>query len=472
MCGIFAVINSDKTFLDVYRGLKMIQHRGQDSCGIGTYDNKFIIKKNQGLVGNSFSPSDMNLLTGKIGIGHVRYPTIGSGGVVNAQPLFTNTPHGIIMAHNGNVFNYHELKNKLQKQYKRYINTEVDVEIILNLFAYYLSETGKTDFDAVCSAAGRVFEEVKGSYSVIAYIADVGFVSFRDPRGFRPLIYGEKNGKYAFSSESVSLDIIGMENYRDVRPGEVIFINNSNELHSRVIAGQKRSSCIFEWVYFARPDSTIDSINVYKARLRLGEKLADEIADKAGNFDVCMPVPDTSRTAALACAGRLGIPYREGLIKNRYIGRTFIMPGSTDRMNAVREKLNPIKAEIENKRILLIDDSIVRGNTSKSIVQIVRNAGAEEVHFAVYSPPLRYPCYFGIDMQRSEEFIANKIELEDIKNEINADSLHYLSIEGLIEGVGADNPLGFCNACFSGNYPVNVDEEHIKNIESDRNMSA
>jgi len=472
MCGIFAVINSDKTFLDVYRGLKMIQHRGQDSCGIGTYDNKFIIKKNQGLVGNSFSPSDMNLLTGKIGIGHVRYPTIGSGGVVNAQPLFTNTPHGIIMAHNGNVFNYHELKNKLQKQYKRYINTEVDVEIILNLFAYYLSETGKTDFDAVCSAAGRVFEEVKGSYSVIAYIADVGFVSFRDPRGFRPLIYGEKNGKYAFSSESVSLDIIGMENYRDVRPGEVIFIDNSNELHSRVIAEQKRSSCIFEWVYFARPDSTIDSINVYKARLRLGEKLADEIADKAGNYDVCMPVPDTSRTAALACAGRLGIPYREGLIKNRYIGRTFIMPGSTDRMNAVREKLNPIKAEIENKRILLIDDSIVRGNTSKSIVQIVRNAGASEVHFAVYSPPLRYPCYFGIDMQRSEEFIANKIELEDIKNEINADSLHYLSIEGLIEGVGADNPLGFCNACFSGNYPVNVDEEHIKNIESDRNMSA
>lgn len=470
MCGIFGVTGSRTAFLDVYRGLKMIQHRGQDTCGIATYKNHLSIRKRHGLVVNAFDSKDMQSMQGDVGLGHVRYPTIGKGGVENAQPIFTNTPYGIVMAHNGNVVNYFQLKNKLQNKYNRYINSDVDVEIILNLFAYYLEKEGDTKFKNICNAVQGVFDEVIGSYSVIAYIADRGFLVFRDPHGIRPIIYGTDGQKHIFASESVCLDILGISEFEDVKPGEVIFIPDGGNVHRKIVSDKGQRTCIFEWVYFARPDSTIDGINVYKARLKLGEKLAEELKERKDDFDVVMPVPDTSRTAALSCANKLGIPYREGLIKNRYAGRTFIMPGNIDRMNAVREKLNPIKEEINGRSILLIDDSIVRGNTSRSIVSIMKKAGAREVHFAVYSPPLKYPCYLGIDMQRKDEFIANKTQIADIKNEIGADSVHYLSLEGLMNGVGQESNI-FCNACFSGNYPVDIDNDHIKDIQTDRNMA-
>lgn len=469
MCGIFGIINSKNAFVDIYRGLKMIQHRGQDSCGIATYDNRFLIRKAEGLVSNAFSEDDIYRLTGTVGMGHVRYPTIGKGGVENAQPSFTNTPYGIMMAHNGNIINFYELKKKLHNEYHRYINTDVDVEAVLNIFAYHLSKKETFSFDTLCYAVEKVFEEVRGSYSVIAYIADKGFLAFRDPHGFKPIVFGEDNGRYAFASESVSLDTVGIREFRDVKPGEVVFIDNEGKKHNRQVSGGEQYACIFEWVYFARPDSTIDNINVYKSRLRLGEMLADELsANGSTDYDVVIPVPDTSRTAALACSVKLGIPYREGLIKNRYIGRTFIMPGTSNRMDAVREKLHPIREEIQGKSVLLVDDSIVRGNTSKSIVKIVRDAGAKEVHFAVYSSPLKYPCYFGIDMQRKEEFIANKLDIQSISAEIGADSVYYLSIEGMRKAVGLGKEF-FCDACFSGNYPLKIDETHIKDIQDDRN---
>lgn len=471
MCGIFGVIGSKNAFIDIYRGLKMIQHRGQDSCGIATYDRNFIINKREGLVTASFIEEDMKRMTGSIGIGHVRYPTIGKGGVENAQPSFTNTPYGIIMAHNGNVSNYFEIKERLHKKYKRYINADVDVELILNVFAYHLGHAGDFSFDSLCATVEKLFNEVKGSYSVIAYIADKGFVAFRDPNGFRPIVFGESGGKYAFASESVSLDTVGIEKFEDVKPGEVIFIDNSGEIHRRELTSKKQTACIFEWVYFARPDSVIDGINVYNARYRLGEQLAEELIKLGTKYDVVIPVPDTSRTAALACATKLNLPYREGLIKNRYVGRTFIMPGQKKRIDAVSEKLHPIRDEIKGRSVLLIDDSIVRGNTSKSIVRLVRNAGAKEVHFAVYSPMLKYPCYFGIDIQRSEEFIANRFEsIREIAGEIEADSLHYLSIEGMIKGIGQGR-TNFCHACFSGKYPIKVNEKDIDQIRLDRDMA-
>ncbi|MEJ5307411.1 MAG: amidophosphoribosyltransferase [candidate division WOR-3 bacterium] len=470
MCGIFGVIGSKNAFIDIYKGLKMIQHRGQDTCGIVTFSNKFNIKLAEGLVTNAFDENDINKLSGYTGIGHVRYPTIGKGGLENAQPVYTNTPYGIVMAHNGNVVNYFSLKNKLIKEYHRYINSEVDVQIILNVFAYYLSFEKKFSFEAICKSVEKVFDEVKGSYSVIAYIAGQGFLAFRDPVGYRPLVFGTDGERYAFSSESVSLESIGIENFEDVKPGEVIFITDKGKINRKIVKKSEHKACIFEWVYFARPDSIIDGIDVYNARYRLGEKLAEVLYDRRKDFDVVIPVPDTSRTAALALATKLNLPYREGLIKNRYVGRTFIMPGQKKRIDAVREKLHPIKIELQNKRVLLVDDSIVRGNTSKSIVKLVREAKAKEVHFAVYSPPLKFPCYFGIDIQKTDEFIANKTSFDKIASEIGADSLTYLPLEKLIEGVGI-NRTDFCTSCFSGKYDISLDQQDIDDIKKDRTNS-
>ncbi|MDD3804229.1 MAG: amidophosphoribosyltransferase [bacterium] len=467
MCGIFGVTGSKNAFIDLYKGLKMIQHRGQDTCGIVTYDNHFNIKRAEGLVTTAFGENDISRLTGSVGIAHVRYPTIGKGGVENAQPVYTNTPYGIVMAHNGNVSNYFQLHERLQKKYHRYINSDVDVQIILNIFSYHLSRQQNFSFEILCDTVKKVFSEVKGSYSVIAYIAERGFVAFRDPIGFRPLVFGRKDDVTAFSSESVSLEAIGIDEYEDVKPGEVIFIDEKNKMMRRVLEESRQRACIFEWVYFARPDSVIDGIDVYNARYRLGEKLAEELKNRRNDFDVIIPVPDTARTASLACATKLNLPYREGLIKNRYIGRTFIMPGQKKRMDAIREKLHPIKIELSGKRVLLIDDSIVRGNTSKSIVKLVRDSGAKEVHFAVYSPALKFPCFYGIDIQHADEFLANRAPLDRIANEIGADSMHYLSLEGLVNGVGMGRK-NFCTACFSGKYPQNVTKDDKSKIHCDR----
>lgn len=470
MCGIFGVTGSKSAFIDLYKGLKMIQHRGQDTCGIITYDDHFNIKRAEGLVTNAFGEDDILRMPGSVGIAHVRYPTIGKGGVENAQPVYTNTPYGIVMAHNGNVSNYFQLFERLKKKYHRYINSDVDVQIILNVFAYHLSCEKEFSFEVLCKTVSRVFSEVKGSYSVIAYIAGKGFVAFRDPIGFRPLIFGRHEGMTAFSSESVSLEAVGINEFEDVRPGEVIFIDEKNRMKRRRLKTSQQRACIFEWVYFARPDSIIDKIDVYNARYRLGEQLAEELKERKNDFDVIIPVPDTARTAALACATKLNLPYREGLIKNRYIGRTFIMPGQKKRMDAIREKLHPIRIELEGRRVLLIDDSIVRGNTSKSIVKLVRDAGAEEVHFAVYSPALRHPCFYGIDIQHADEFLANRCAMEGIAKEIGADSMHYLSIKGLVKGVGMGK-MTFCTACFSGKYPQRVNRSDMGKIHEDRSSA-
>ncbi|HAF07733.1 MAG: amidophosphoribosyltransferase [bacterium] len=470
MCGIFGVIGSKNAFIDIYKGLKMIQHRGQDTCGIVTFSSRFNIKLAEGLITNSFDENDINRLDGHAGIGHVRYPTIGKGGIENAQPVYTNTPYGITMAHNGNVVNYFSLKRRLIEDYHRYINSEVDVQIILNVFAHHLSLEKNFTFESLCGCVEKVFDEVKGSYSVVSYIAGQGFLAFRDPVGYRPLVFGTDGERYAFSSESVSLESIGIENFEDVKPGEVIFITDKGKINRKIVRKSDHKACIFEWIYFARPDSIIDGIDVYNARYRLGEKLAEVLKDRRKEFDVVIPVPDTSRTAALALSTKLELPYREGLIKNRYIGRTFIMPGQKKRIDAVREKLHPIKIELKDKRVLLIDDSIVRGNTSKSIVKLVREAGAKEVHFAVYSSPLKFPCYFGIDIQKTDEFIANKTDFEKIATEIGADSLTYLPLEKMIEGVGVRRN-DFCTSCFSGKYDIPLDQKDIDDIKKDRTNS-
>ncbi len=467
MCGIFGIIGSTNAFVDIYKGLKVIQHRGQDTCGIITFSNKFNIKLSEGLVINSFNEQDLSKLQGSVGIGHVRYPTIGKAGIENAQPVFTNTPFGIAMAHNGNVVNYFALKNKLIKDYHRYINSDGDIQIILNIFAYHLSKNNDFNFQILSDSVKNVFKEVKGSYSVISYIAGKGFLAFRDPVGYRPLVFGTDGKRYAFASESVSLESIGINKFEDVKPGEVIFISDRGKIYRKVVSSSQHKACIFEWVYFARPDSIIDGIDVYNARYRLGERLADVLMERKDDFDVVVPIPDTSRTAALALATKLNLPYREGLIKNRYIGRTFIMPGQKKRIDAIREKLNPIKIELKNKRVLLVDDSIVRGNTSKSIIKLVRESGAKEVHFAVYSPPLKYPCFFGIDIQKTDEFIVNKTSFEKIASEIGADSLTYLPLEKLIDGVGMGRK-DFCHSCFSGKYDIKLNRKDLEAIKKDR----
>jgi len=471
MCGILGIIGKDNVIEELVTGLLTIQHRGQDAAGAITYNRRFNLKRGLGLIQNVFNKKNMARLQGSSGLGHVRYPTIGTYEVTEAQPFYVNTPFGIALAHNGNVINYRELKKELEKKEFRYINTKCDAELILNTLAAQLSHFGKFTVDNLFNAVDKTFDAIRGSYSVISIIGEKGFLAFRDPHGIKPLIYGRKESSYAFASESVALNVLGYDVIDDIAPGEVVFIDRDKNVHRKKLRKATHTPCIFEWIYFARPDSIIDGISVYEARFRLGKRLAEDVRKRNIRPDVVIPIPDTSRAAALALADELGVSYREGLIKNRYIGRTFIMATQTQRMSAVKKKLNPIKSVIDNKKVLLVDDSIVRGNTSKEIVNLIRETGAREIYFASYSPPLRHPCLYGIDMQMKKEFVAKEKPIDKIKETIGCDELIYQTMDGLLSSLQLECKKEFryfCTACFDGNYPTKVDEKVFKEIEKDR----
>ncbi len=479
MCGIIGIYGNDDVFKDLYQGLLSIQHRGQDSAGIVTYDGRFHTKKGNGLVRDIFTAENYLRLKGNIGIGHTRYPTIGGGRGEDAQPFFVNSPFGIIMAHNGNVINYSELKKLLLDEYHRHLTSDNDVEILLNIFAQELSDQKIKTIrpENVFLAVKKVFELVKGSYSVIAYIAREGLVAFRDPYGIKPLVFGKrKDGivpSYGVASESVSLNITNFAGIKNVKAGQVLFIDKKRRIHTRQLTQCPHTPCLFEWVYFARPDSFIDNVNVYDCRVNLGRLLAEEIKKQNLKIDVVVPVPDSARDAAIEIARRLNLKYREALVKNRYIGRTFIMPADQKRKSSVRQKLNPIPSELRGKNVLLVDDSIVRGNTSRAIIELVRECGAKKVYFGSYSPPLRYPCVYGIDMQTKTEFIARNASKEQIAKKIGADKVIYQRLESLEKAVhmGSKKLTQFCGACFSGRYPTgDVTPEILDSIERQRKL--
>lgn len=483
MCGFIGIYGPEGTDVasEIYEGLLAVQHRGQDAAGITTFHDKFNVKKGFGLVVEVFDEQNMARLRGNLGVGHVRYPTVGGNREEDAQPFHHTFPLGVSMVHNGNVTNFHELsKGRFTVNGVR-LNSTCDLEVILWVFqqglAERLDENGRVGVEDVFFAVNKVYDEVKGAYSVCATIADVGMVGFRDPHGIKPIVFGarEEEGEhrsFAFASESVVLDVNGFAREFDVQAGEAVFIDTNRQVHRRQIGDRPHSPCIFELVYFARPDSFLDDISVYKTRTRFGRALGRQWRDAgAPKPDVIIPVPDSSRDAALAMANELGVPFREGLVKNRYIGRTFIMPNQQSRSSSIRRKLNPIPIEFKDKNVLLIDDSIVRGNTSRRIVQMARDAGAQNVYFGVTSPPLVAPCPYGIDMASKREFIANSRNTEEIADSLSVDYLMYLDRDAMNACGKEGNPeLGdFCNACFTGKYPTeDVTLERLKEIEDER----
>ena len=464
MCGIAGIVSNENVNQELYEALTVLQHRGQDAAGIVTCEgDRFHMRKDGGLVRDVFHTRHMRGLTGCMGIAHVRYPTAGCISSAEAQPFYVNSPYGIALAHNGNLTNAPALKHDLFVEDQRHINTESDSEVLLNVFAHELQEIGKLRIDAedVFKAVAGVHRRCRGAYAVVAMVTGFGIIAFRDPFGIRPLVYGERFTDQGVdcmvASESVALDVLGFKLVRDIMPGEAIVIEKSGTLHSKQCAKNPvYSPCIFEFVYFARPDSKIDDISVYKARMRMGDKLADKIMrERPGHdIDVVIPIPDTSRTAALQLATRIGVKYREGFIKNRYIGRTFIMPGQQLREKSVRQKLNAIDLEFMGKNVLLVDDSIVRGTTSMQIIQMARDAGAKQVYFASASPPVRYPNVYGIDMPAADELIAHRRSEGEIQRELGCDWLIYQDLPDLIEAVQRGNPTitRFDTSCFNNEY--------------------
>ena len=480
MCGFIGVLAPPGrgVISELYDGLVSIQHRGQDAAGAATFDGRFHIKRGKGLVREVFRQKHFQRLSGRLGIGHVRYPTIGAGGADDAQPFLVTSPFGIAMAHNGNLTNFPDLRQELTEKNHRHVDSSCDVEAILQVFADGLtrtSEAGLTE-DAIFSAVQEVFDRARGAYSVVAMIAGYGLVAFRDPYGIKPIIMGEREeeggGKsYCIASESVLLDILDYHNTSNIQPGEAVTVRMDGTVVRRQIHQKSHHPCLFEYVYFARPDSFLDKVSVYKTRSRLGEALAEEWKKTGLQADVVIPVPESARDSAQAMARVLGIKYREGLVKNRYIGRTFIMPGNDERRRSIRHKLNTIQLEFEGKNVLLVDDSIVRGNTSRQIVQMAREAGAKKVYFASCSPPLTNPCVYGIDMSTRTEFVARDRTAEEIAVQIGADQVLYQPLENLESAVAEGNEaLGqFCNACFTGCYPTkDVTPEVLQRIESER----
>ncbi|MDD4352021.1 MAG: amidophosphoribosyltransferase [Candidatus Gracilibacteria bacterium] len=481
MCGFAAIYANQDVAAELYDALLTIQHRGQDAAGIVTYDGNFHLEKDEGLVREIFDSKKMQRLTGNMGVAHVRYPTVGHGGKEDAQPFLVNSPFGIVMAHNGNLFNCTNLKDELFRLDLRHVNSGCDVEIILNLFAAGLTKqkVNVLSPENIYTAVQEVFDRAKGSYSVVGMIAGQGMVAFRDPFAIRPMIMGKRETslrtEYMFASETVALTTLGFEVARDVQPGEAIFIDMTGELHSKIIERKGYHPCIFEYVYFARPDSVIDKISVYKSRLRMGEKLAAKVIERDLEVDVVVPVPDSAKTSAITLAANIGVKYREGLVKNRYIGRTFIMPGQEIRKKSVRQKLSPVELELKGKKVLLVDDSIVRGTTSKKIIQMVRDAGAEKVYFASCAPPLRFPCPYGIDLPTKKDYIANNFTEEEVAKAIGADELIYQDLEDLKDACGLKlekwNPEidSFCTACFDGHYPTqDINEDIIEDFGRER----
>lgn len=478
MCGFIGVIGSDATVHEIYEGLVAVQHRGQDAAGIVTYDGRFHVKKGEGLVRDIFSAANMERLQGSLGVGHVRYPTVGSGGGEDAQPFSVNYPHGIVMAHNGNVANYEELRRELADQGMRHLFSKCDVEIVLNVFANALASANGEGFsiEAYFEAVADVYRRVRGAYSVVGYVAGHGMFAFRDPFGIKPIVMGSRRTAeggvaHAVASESVVLTATGYDVAPAGPPGEAVFIGLDGEIQRRQIVEPKPHPCVFEFVYFARPDTYLEGASVYQARLRMGRRLARTFRERGMEADVVIPVPDSARTAALAMANELGLPYREGLVKNRYVGRTFIMPNDGERRRSVRRKMNTIEEEFRDKNVLLVDDSIVRGNTSRQIVQLARQAGARKVFFASTSPPLVHPCVYGIDMSTRVEFVARERTHEQIAEQIDADFVIYQTLDDLLESVreGAPRIDDMCAACFSGEYPTgDITPELLLQIEEER----
>lgn len=483
MCGIVGIVSDTPVNQRLYDALTVLQHRGQDAAGIVTEDEgRFFLRKNNGLVRDVFRTSHMRRLVGNRGIGHVRYPTAGSSSTAESQPFYVNSPYGIVLAHNGNLTNSAELNRSLYQSDLRHVNTTSDSEVLLNVFAHELQIQGKLQptSEDVFAAVRAVHRRCRGAYAAVALVSGYGMVAFRDPFGIRPLVIGERqseHGKtdYMVASESVALDVLGFTLIRDVAPGEAVYIDQNGELHMQQCADNPRlTPCMFEFVYFARPDSIIDGISVYKARLRMGDAMAERIQAQwpDHDIDVVIPIPDTSRTSALQLANRLGVHYREGFMKNRYIGRTFIMPGQTQRRKSVRQKLNAIGLEFKDKNVLLVDDSIVRGTTCNEIIEMARDAGARKVYFASAAPEVCYPNVYGIDMPAASELIAHGRSNTEIERLIGADKLIYQNLDDLISAVRtrkADVEDFDCSV-FNGEYVTgDIDQAYLNQLEALRN---
>lgn len=484
MCGIVGIHGLSPVNQSIFDALTVLQHRGQDAAGIVTEsDGKFFLRKSNGLVRDIFRTRHMKRLQGNRGIGHVRYPTAGSSSSAESQPFYVNSPYGIVLAHNGNLTNFKELQKELFNEDLRHVNTSSDSEVLLNILAHELQVQKKLQLDQhdVFSAISSVFKRARGGYAVVAMVSGYGLIGFRDPNGIRPLVYGKRvmddgSVEYMIASESVALDAIGFEFIADVGPGEAIYIDNEGELHRHQCCDTvSMTPCIFEYVYFARPDSIIDGSSVYKSRLRMGEYLADKIARirPDHDIDVVIPIPESSRPSAIELANHLGVKFREGFVKNRYIGRTFIMPGQEERKKSVKQKLNPIGLEFKNKNVLLVDDSIVRGTTCQQIIDMAREAGAKKVYFASAAPAIRFPNVYGIDMAVKDELIAYGKSDKEVETAIGADWLIYQDIPDLIRAcipVDSNINRNFDCSVFDGVYVTgDIDENYLKQLEDARN---
>ena len=482
MCGIVGIVGQSEVAGLLYDGLTVLQHRGQDAAGIATADGgKLRVHKGNGLVRDVFDARSMTLLEGRVGIAHCRYPTAGSEGSDEAQPFYVNSPFGIALAHNGNLTNTEALRREVFEQDRRNVNTESDSEVLLNVFAHELDRQNALTPEAVFAALEGVNRRAKGGYAVVCTVLGLGLVAFRDPHGIRPLVLGKRataaGEEYIVASESVALDVLGFERVRDVEPGEGIVITSRGELFAQQCApAQPHAACIFEYVYFARPDSMIENISVHKARMRMGVTLGEKILRERPDhdIDVVIPIPDTSRDSALEIANVLGVKYREGFIKNRYVGRTFIMPGQGERAKSVKRKLNPIPLEFRNRVVLLVDDSIVRGTTSKQIVQMARDAGAKKVYLASAAPPVRHPNVYGIDMPSSEELVAHGRSEKEIEQLLGCDWLIYQDLSDLEAAVAGPKFPGrkFDSSCFSGEYVTGIDADYFERLRQLRSDEA
>lgn len=478
MCGIVGIVGKTPVAQSLYDGLTVLQHRGQDAAGIMTIDrNMFNLRKANGLVRDVFHTRHMKRLTGNMGIGHVRYPTAGTSSSAEAQPFYVNSPFGIAFAHNGNLTNAHELQEEVFRIARRHINTTSDSELLLNILAHELQQCTELTVSAgdIFKVVTKVHKKIRGAYAVVAAIIGQGVLAFRDPHGIRPLALGKRvtelGEEWMVASESVALDAVGFTFIRDVAPGEAVYITEAGELHTQQCAENPTTSpCIFEFVYFARPDTFIDGISVYASRVNMGRKLGEKIAREWADLDidVVIPIPETSMDVALQIANTLELPYRQGFVKNRYIGRTFIMPGQTMRKKSVRRKLNAISSEFKGKNVLLVDDSIVRGTTSSQIIEMARESGAKKVYFASAAPEIRFPNVYGIDMPSANELIAYGREIDQISDLIQADGLIFQDISDLVDAVREENPdiPRFETSVFDGNYITgDVDQSYLERID-------
>ncbi|MDD9196495.1 amidophosphoribosyltransferase [Aliivibrio sp. S3MY1] len=485
MCGIVGIVGATPVNQSIYDALTVLQHRGQDAAGIITIEsNRFRLRKANGLVKDVFEAKHMQRLQGNVGIGHVRYPTAGSSSASEAQPFYVNSPFGITLAHNGNLTNANEIRETLFEQERRHVNTTSDSEVLLNIFAHHLDATTHYPLTAedIFKTVANVHEQIRGAYAVAAMVIGHGMVAFRDPNGIRPLCLGKREvegrTEYMVASESVALDAVGFDFVRDVAPGEAIYAPFEGGLYTQQCAHDpKLNPCIFEFVYFARPDSFIDKISVYSARVEMGKRLGEKIKREWEDLDidVVLPIPETSCDIALEIAQIINKPYRQGFVKNRYVGRTFIMPGQQERKKSVRRKLNAIRSEFKDKNVLLVDDSIVRGTTSEQIIEMARDSGAKNVYMVSAAPEIRFPNVYGIDMPSANELIAHGREVDEICKQIGADALIFQDLSDLVDAVGCGNREieRFETSVFNAHYVTgDVDQEYLEHIEGLRSDDA